>query len=111
MDEFFSLLGAIGAGPAPDIVPKEELDNGVKVSTVDSYDMGPETALIGFCGTVVPVERYDTAEEAKEGHKKWIEKAKKGPYPMDLKDDYGEIHLDRTIHDKESAKKENESRG
>ncbi len=47
--------------------------NGFIISTVDSYDLGPETAIVGANGTF-PVERYLDRDDAKEGHKKWVEK-------------------------------------
>lgn len=47
-------------------------EKGIGVSTVDSYDLGYETALIDANG-VHPVERYETLEEAKQGHKEWVE--------------------------------------
>jgi hypothetical protein len=51
------------------INPKE--NNGVGVSTCFSYDMGYETALLN-ANTTIPVERYETREEAVIGHEKWV---------------------------------------
>jgi len=47
---------------------------GIGVSTVDSSDEGLETALLHKDG-ISPVERYDTREEALEGHDRWVKKA------------------------------------
>lgn len=44
---------------------------GFIVSTVHSSDMGRETAIIDKHKTHI-MDRYDTEEEAQEGHKKWI---------------------------------------
>jgi len=41
------------------------------VSTVNSADMGPETAICSD-KKVYPVERYDDIQSAKIGHLKWV---------------------------------------
>ena len=51
-----------------------EDNGGIGVSTAWTPDEGYETALL--TDTVIPVERYQTMEEAKLGHKKWVEYAK-----------------------------------
>ena len=44
---------------------------GYTISTVDTCDCGPETAIIDANGSH-PVERYNSIEEAREGHLKWV---------------------------------------
>ena len=56
-------------------VAKDELENGVVVSTVDTSDEGYETALLDK-EDVHPVERYESRESAETGHRKWLEFAK-----------------------------------
>jgi hypothetical protein len=51
---------------------KDEIE-GLRVSTVYTIDMGYETAISDSTGCWHPVERYPNKEEAKSGHKKWIE--------------------------------------
>ena len=67
-----SLLGEIAraATEGPNRIARTEVDSLV-VSTVDSGDCGPETAIISYEGTY-PVERYETIAEAKKGHDKWV---------------------------------------
>ena len=55
-------------------VGKDEVNDFV-ISTVYTSDEGYETAIIDENGTH-PVERYSDIIEAKEGHQKWIKKAK-----------------------------------
>lgn len=47
--------------------------NGFIVSTLNSYDQGHETAVLnnGDRQTYI-IERYDSEEEALEGHNKWV---------------------------------------
>lgn len=49
--------------------------DGFNVSTVNTSDMGYETAICDKEG-VHPVERYENREQAKKGHDKWIEYVK-----------------------------------
>lgn len=70
-----SLLDAIESGPARHIVPTTELGCDLSVSTVNSVDMGPETAILDADGNARIVERYETEELAIEGHQRWVEKA------------------------------------
>ena len=70
----FDLFRAIAMGLAPEI-GRTELPNGLIVSTVDSFDCGPETAIIHAKGTS-PVERYGTAKKAQKGHNRWCDKAR-----------------------------------
>lgn len=65
------LLGM--AVPSPSIARTDV--NGLTVSTVDSPDMGPETAICDINGAH-PVERYKTVAKAKLGHEKWVKRAK-----------------------------------
>ena len=57
---------------------KVGVDNisGITISTVLTSDEGYETAVIDNNG-VHPVQRYDTKENTKKGHKLWCEKAPK----------------------------------
>jgi hypothetical protein len=48
--------------------------NGLTVSTAYSSDEGYETAIID-AESVHPVERYNSKEEAIDGHQKWCKKA------------------------------------
>lgn len=56
---------------------RDELPNGLIVSTVRTPDEGLETAIINTEGTHV-VERYETDDKANAGHSKWVEFAKDG---------------------------------
>lgn len=47
------------------------------VSTVDTSDMGLETAIISDAGTY-PVQRYTSLEEAKKGHLYWVDFLQQG---------------------------------
>lgn len=51
--------------------------NGIIVSTADTTDEGYETALIDKNG-VHPVQRYETMQDAVEGHSTWVEFARDG---------------------------------
>lgn len=75
MDDLFKLFGALIGGPAPTIA-RTEID-GFIVSTVDSMDMGYETAIIDANGTH-PVQHYNTEEEAIDGHDDWVDGISKG---------------------------------
>ena len=78
MTDFLNLLGGVIGGPGRRIGRLEPEDNnGIGVSTVDSCDMGCETAILDNKGTYI-VERYDSEEEAKKGHRRWVRRAKKG---------------------------------
>lgn len=46
----------------------------IGVSTANTRDFGFETALMDANGAH-PVERYETLEEAKKGHEKWVLKS------------------------------------
>ena len=48
---------------------------GMIVSTVDTQDLGPETAILDKNGTH-PVERYNDRVDAERGHKMWVDKIK-----------------------------------
>ena len=55
-------------------VAKDKVD-GVEVSTAWTSDEGYETAILDSL-KVIPVERYQTLREAKEGHLTWVNKVK-----------------------------------
>lgn len=74
MDGIFGLIQGITSGPAPKL--GRDVVNGYLISTVDSYDQGPETAVIDSGGTHV-VQRYYDKAEALKGHKKWVKRAEK----------------------------------
>lgn len=72
IEDIGNLLNAL-AGESrnvPVIIDRTDVET-VTISTVDTLDMGLETAIIAN-GDVIPVERYKTIELAKEGHKKWV---------------------------------------
>jgi hypothetical protein len=74
-ETLFSLIGAMldGLKNPPQPMFRTQCDNGLSVSTVNTSDMGMETAIIAHCHAH-PVERYkDSAKAAKAGHKKWVE--------------------------------------
>jgi hypothetical protein len=73
ISEILGVLDAITNGPAPDVAEKTSVD-GLKVSTVETVDLGFETAIMD-ANSAHPVERYDTEDEAIAGHKRWVEKA------------------------------------
>lgn len=50
--------------------------NGLEISTVNTPDMGFETAILDVNG-VYPVERYPTRHDAIIGHNRWCKKAEK----------------------------------
>lgn len=56
-----------------DLIIARTETHGVVISTVNTPDMGPETALVDSNGAH-PVARYSSVEEAKDGHWKWCEK-------------------------------------
>lgn len=68
---FFDMFKQIASGPAPTIA-KDAVD-GLTVSTIDSVDMGPETAIIDKNGAH-PVERYATKAAALKGHAEWLKR-------------------------------------
>lgn len=65
----FGMLSAMMMGAAPGVA--RTAIKGYIVSTVDSYDMGMETAILHQGGSV-PVERYPSREAALDGHARWI---------------------------------------
>lgn len=48
--------------------------DGLTISTVNSSDMGWETAILD-ANNAHPVERYPDKESALRGHKKWVKRA------------------------------------
>jgi len=71
--DVLSLMGAILEGG-----PKRQIDRtevgGVTVSTVDTVDLGLETAICDAVGAH-PVEHYETEEQARAGHAAWVARA------------------------------------
>jgi hypothetical protein len=99
MSEFGSLFGmmnAIGMGAAPRIAKTEvEVEGGTLiVSTIDSWDMGPETAIIDAVTTYI-VERYPSVMAAEVGHNKWELFAKTAKEVKDV--GYGELVEEKTV--------------
>lgn len=71
MNPLQGILGTLaGASPRLDRTDVK----GLTVSTVNSCDLGYETAIIDKNGTY-PVERYETRDEAGRGHEKWCKDA------------------------------------
>lgn len=60
------------------IIDKTKVENGLIVSTVDTFDYGLETAIITTVKRIHVVERYEDEKSAEIGHKKWVEFAKDG---------------------------------
>lgn len=75
MDNLLGLFDAIAKGEAPRIA--RTWVNGLTVSTVNSWDCGPETAILD-ASRAYPVERYFSEEEALAGHERWVEKCRQG---------------------------------
>jgi hypothetical protein len=63
-------LRAMALGEAPRVGEKVHVA-GLTVSTVDTWDLGWETAVIDAAGTHA-VERYATEAEALAGHARWV---------------------------------------
>jgi hypothetical protein len=57
-------------------VNRTTIENGLTISTVNTPDLGFETAIVEPEGGAYPVERYDAEYKAVLGHDAWIEKAK-----------------------------------
>lgn len=74
-----SLVRAISGGPRPPLARTEVKagDSWLIVSTVDTADCGPETAIMDGRGAH-PVERYATVEDALVGHRRWVAKLEAG---------------------------------
>ena len=74
MSDLFNLFEAIAGGMNGNYDSRKvgkDAVNGLVVSTCYTTDMGYETAILD-CNNTYPVERYDSKEDAEEGHKKWI---------------------------------------
>ena len=71
IDEFFKLIN--GCNGKHEKLECDDLENGLVISSINSCDMGYETAIIDSIGQVIPIERYDSLDDLKTGHKKWIE--------------------------------------
>tara|TARA_R110002126_G_C10490983_1_gene504750 strand:+ start:10369 stop:10671 length:303 start_codon:yes stop_codon:yes gene_type:complete len=89
MNDIFNLFGAIAdGGNSNSNIDRTEID-GFTVSTVDTMDQGPETAIIDVNGAH-PVGHYGTVEEAAIGHEMWVSKIKNGLRDV-LKLGYGSL--------------------
>jgi len=76
IETFLWMLDGISArmqGFKPNRFPSR-VRNGLRISTVETPDMGWETAIIDKQGPH-PVERYGSLEQAKEGHETWTKRA------------------------------------
>jgi len=77
MNDIFDLFGAVADGGKSNS-PIDRTDvNGFMVSTVDTMDKGPETAIVDANGAH-PVERYGSVKEATIGHAMWVSRIKNG---------------------------------
>ena len=72
------MMGAIWNAMAPPEQLGKSFVNGFGVSTVNSHDLGWETAVCREGGKWHPVERYFTREEAEAGHVRWQQRAEAG---------------------------------
>lgn len=72
MDDFFSILfGLICADyDKAEKVGRTRVGE-YTIDTCDTVDQGWETAVWKGSGTIVIVQRYNSKEEAKEGHEAW----------------------------------------
>jgi uncharacterized protein YggE len=77
LGDMFGALGAIAAGPAPIIKRTDVEEKQITISTVNSVDCGPETAILTI-DEVYVVQRYDTEEEAKKEHENWVKRIEDG---------------------------------
>lgn len=90
MDDLIRLLGNMLGGSATRLF-RDELPNGIIVSTVNTPDCGLETAILDSVKTY-PVEQYGSEDEARLGHENWCRIAadlKNGSTIIQL--GYGEI--------------------
>lgn len=74
-DDFVNLILGCFKPSIQIMQTKAEDNEGLGISTVNSSDMGYETAVIDSSGAH-PVERYSSELEAIAGHRKWVEKSK-----------------------------------
>jgi hypothetical protein len=76
-EQLAGLIAAVATGgPQPNVLPKDKA-NGLGISTINSQDMGYETAILD-AKNAHPVERYETEDEAKAGHAKWLKRVQEG---------------------------------
>jgi hypothetical protein len=73
-----------------------DVAEGLGVSTVDSADCGPETAICTADATI-PVERYATREAALEGHAKWLSWVKDRTHTHVLRLGYKDLTEDDVV--------------
>jgi hypothetical protein len=72
LSDVIKLFDATFIGKSEKIARLDPNDNmNLGVSTVKTTDMGYETALL-LPNQTAPVERYDSLEQAVEGHAKWV---------------------------------------
>jgi hypothetical protein len=74
--DLLSLVGATLCGRPP-VIARTYVEPGFIVSTADTHDCGPETAILHDGGTC-PVARYPTKEKALAGHRYYVEELKVG---------------------------------
>lgn len=74
---FDDLMNLFFRGMSPSTPIERTAVDGFIVSTVDTKDCGPETAILDKNGAH-PVQRYTSIEDAKAGHNKWTCYIKEG---------------------------------
>jgi hypothetical protein len=77
LEDLFSLLRAVVLGRPHSTIARTHVEPGFIVSTTDTHDCGPETAILHDGGTC-PVARYPTKEKALAGHRYYVEELKVG---------------------------------
>lgn len=74
-EDMMGLMGAIAAGGPSQVLDRTEVGDLI-VSTVETTDLGWETAILDAEKAVYPVERYgDDRAAAEEGHARWVKEA------------------------------------
>ena len=71
--DMMTMFGAISKGRPPKIARDiaEVKDGYAVISTVNTYDQGPETALLSKVDAII-LERYEDEAAALAGHAKWL---------------------------------------
>lgn len=77
MSDFLDLLSAILSGGAGNVQLAYDEISGFGISTVNTIDQGPETAIIDETNTRI-VAHYASDDEALKGHADWIKRAGEG---------------------------------
>lgn len=77
MDPLEATLRMLIRGGPPEVVERTDVDGSIeRVSTIDTEEgIGYETAPLVRGEKWHPVERYDTREQAVEGHDRWVAEA------------------------------------